>query len=115
MARTVEQVFADHVALVNRGEISPILDHYAEDVVILTSQGPLKGHEGVNTLFTMAFTMLPTAEVTIKSKIAEGDTLLVWWSATSPAGRIDDGVDTIVVSDGLIKLQSTSFTPDLNG
>jgi ketosteroid isomerase-like protein len=111
MARTVEQVFADHVALVNRGEIPPILDHYTEDAVILTSQGPLKGHEGVNTLFTM----LPTAEVTIKSTVSEGDTLLAWWSATSPAGRIEDGVDTIVVSDGLIKLQSTSFTPDLNG
>ena len=59
--------------------------------------------------------MLPEADVTIKSTVADGDTLLVWWGAVSPAGRIDDGVDTIVVSDGLIKLQTTSFTPALNG
>ena len=36
------------------------------------------------------------------------------WTAESPAGRIDDGVDTFVCEDGLIKLQSASFTVQLN-
>jgi ketosteroid isomerase-like protein len=114
MSRTPEEVFADHVARVNGGEISAILDDYSGDVVILTAQGPLTGHPGVRTLFTMAFTMLPEAEVTVRSLVSSGDTLLVWWSAASPAGRIEDGVDTIVVSDGLITFQTTSFTPVLS-
>ena len=115
MARTPEEVFTDHVALVNRGELSPVLDDYAEDAVLLTAQGPLKGHAGVEAFFTQAFTMFPSAVVTIKSTVWDGDALLVWWDVDSPGGKVDDGVDTILISDGLIKLQTTSFTPQLNG
>jgi hypothetical protein len=34
----------------------------------------------------------------------------VWWSAESSAGRIDDGIDTFVIEDGLIVLQTPTFT-----
>src|SRR4051794_39815395 len=96
MARTPEEGFADHVALVNRGELPPILDDYAEDAILLTAQGALKGHPGVEAFFTQAFAMFPEAEVTIKATVWDGDALLVWWGVNSPAGHVDDGVDTIL-------------------
>ena len=39
-----------------------------------------------------------------------GDALLLRWTAASPQGRIDDGVDSFVFADGMIRLQTASFT-----
>ena len=104
----------DHLRAVNKGDVQAILEDYADDSVILTAQGALEGKTGVDAFFTQAFSLLPEAEVTATSTVVSGDAMLVRWTAESPAGRVDDGVDTFVVEDGLIKLQSSSFTPQLN-
>jgi hypothetical protein len=96
LTRSVEDALRDHLHAVNTGDVQAILEDYADDSVILTAQGALE------------------AKVSAKSTVMAGDALIVWWTAESPAGRVDDGVDTFVVEDGLIKLQSSSFTPQLN-
>jgi ketosteroid isomerase-like protein len=114
MARSAEEALRDHLRAVNAGDVQAILEDYADDAVILTAQGPLEGRPGVEAFFTQAFSLLPEAQVSAKSTVVAGDAMLVWWTAESPAGRIEDGVDTFVVGDGLITLQSSSFTPQLN-
>ena len=54
--------------------------------------------------------MLPGAQVAVKQTVAGENSLLVWWSAASSVGRIDDGIDTFVIEDGLIVLQTPIFT-----
>jgi ketosteroid isomerase-like protein len=114
LTRSVEDALRDHLHAVNTGDVQAILEDYADDSVILTAQGALEGKRGVEAFFTQAFSLLPEAKVSAKSTVMAGDALIVWWTAESPAGRVDDGVDTFVVEDGLIKLRSSSFTPQLN-
>jgi hypothetical protein len=111
---TPEDAYGAHLQAVNTGDLEAILKNYADDVVILTAQGPLEGRTGVEAFFKQAFLLLPQAQVSAKQVVSSGAALLVWWSAVSPAGRVDDGVDTFVFERGLIKLQTISFSPQLN-
>ena len=110
MTRSVEEVFRDHVDSVNSGDMQAILADYADDAQVLTAQGALKGKVGVESFFTQAFSLLPGAQIAVKQTVAGEHSLLVWWGADSSAGRIEDGVDTFVIEDGLIKLQTPTFT-----
>ena len=114
MTRSPEDVFSAHLNAVNSGDLPGILENYADDVVVLTAQGALEGKAGVEGFFKQAFSLLPQAQVSAKQVVSSGGALLVWWGAESPAGRVDDGVDTFVFEGGLIKLQSISFSPQLD-
>jgi catechol 2,3-dioxygenase-like lactoylglutathione lyase family enzyme len=114
MTRSPEGAYRAHLQAVNSGDLDGILQNYADDAVILTAQGPLEGRAGVEGFFKQAFSLLPKAQVSAKQVVYSGAALLVWWGAESPAGRVDDGVDTFLFERGLIKLQSISFTPQLS-
>lgn len=87
-----------------------ILADYADHAQVLTAQGALKGKSGVEAFFAQAFSLLPEVQLAVEQMVTGENCLLVWWSADSSAGRIDDGVDTYVVEDGLITLQTPTFT-----
>ena len=110
MTRSPQEVFADHLAALALRDVTAIGKDYAEDAQLLTSQGAVRGREEVEQFFRQALEMLPDVEFQIESKVFGGDALLVWWTATATAGRVDDGVDTLRFSDGLIRLQASSFT-----
>jgi ketosteroid isomerase-like protein len=110
MRRSAGDVFRDHLLAVNSGDMQTILKDYADHAQMLTAQGALKGRAGVEAFYTQAFSMLPGAQVAVKQTVAGENCLLVWWSAESSVGRIDDGIDTFVIEDGLIVLQTPTFT-----
>ena len=70
----------------------------------------MEGPSGVETFFTQALTALPGLELSPKSVVYARDVALLLWTATSTAGRVNDGVDTYVVEDGAIKYETVSFT-----
>lgn len=110
VGRSADDVFRDHIHAVNSGDIQTILGDYAEHAQMLTAQGALNGREGVEAFYTQAFSLLPGAQIAVNQIVAGQNSLLVWWSAESSAGRIDDGIDTFVIEDGLIVLQTPTFT-----
>ena len=110
MTRSPDDVFRDHVRAVNSGDLQAILAHYADNAEVLTAQGVLRGKAGVEAFFRQAFSMLPGAQIAVKQTVAGENSLLVWWTADSPTGRIDDGIDTFVIEDGLFILQTPTFT-----
>jgi hypothetical protein len=114
MTRSPEDTYRAHLQAVNTGDVEAILKNYADDVVVLTAQGPLAGRRGVEAFFNQAFSLLPQAQVSARQVVSSGSAMLVWWGAESPAGRVDDGLDTFVFESGLIKLQTISFSPQLN-
>lgn len=109
MVRTPQDVFAAHASALAAGDIDGILEDYSDEAVLLTADVPLRGHDAVRQFFTAALGALPEAEFTMGSTVFEGDVLLLLWSASSPQGKITDGVDTFVFSDGRIRLQTTVF------
>ena len=110
MGRSADDVFRDHLLAVNSGDMETILNDYADHAQMLTAQGALRGRAGVEAFYTQAFSLLPGAQVAVKHTVAGENTLLVWWAAESSAGHIDDGIDTFVFEDGLIVLQTPTFT-----
>lgn len=110
MGRSADDLFRDHLLAVNSGDMETILKDYADHAQMLTAQGALKGRAGVEAFYTQAFSLLPGAQLAVKHTVAGENSLLVWWSAESSAGRIDDGIDTFVIEDCLIVLQTPTFT-----
>lgn len=110
MTRSAQEVVEAHLAAVAEGDLVTILKNYRDDVVIVTPQGVLEGPSGVEAFFTQAFTALPGLKLSPKSIVCARDVALLLWTATSTAGRVNDGVDTFVVEDGAIKFETVSFT-----
>ena len=110
MTRSAQEVVEAHLAAVAKGDLVTILKDYRDDVVIVTPQGVLEGHSGVEAFFTQALTALPGLKLSPKSIVYARDVALLLWTATSTAGRVNDGVDTYVLEDGAIKFETVAFT-----
>ncbi|MFJ3306820.1 nuclear transport factor 2 family protein [Streptomyces sp. NPDC086549] len=108
-SRTPEQVFADHGRRLGTGDLDSISLNYAEDAVLITPTGVLHGRQGVKQVIGTLLADLPDADWQLKPQFA-GDVLFLEWSATSPNGRVEDGVDTFVFRDGLIHAQTIRYT-----
>ena len=44
------------------------------------------------------------------TQIFEGDLLFIEWNATSKSTKAEDGIDTFVFRDGLIRAQTVRYT-----
>jgi hypothetical protein len=110
MTRTAKDVFSHHWDALIHGDVPRVLEDYADDAVLLTTGGVFEGREDIGGWFSAAVNALPEAEWAFSSTVYSGDALLLHWTAVSPQGRIDNGVDTFVITDGKIRLQTVSFT-----
>jgi hypothetical protein len=53
---------------------------------------------------------VPNAAWELKTQIYEYDVLFLEWAAVSSATKVEDGIDTFVFSDGLIRVQTLRYT-----
>jgi hypothetical protein len=53
---------------------------------------------------------VPNAAWDLKTEIYEGDVLFLEWAATAATTKVEDGIDTFVFGDGLIRLQTVRYT-----
>jgi len=110
MTRSPQETLAAHFEAIASGDVERLLADYSEDAKILTGQGVLEGHSGVEEFFMLALRSLPGAQFAITDTTYSSDAALVHWTAGSDEGRIDDGVDTFVFEDGDIRLHTVHFT-----
>jgi ketosteroid isomerase-like protein len=110
MARTPQEVFAHHAQALGAGDLDGIVADYAEDAVIISPTGVLRGLDGVRTAFTQLLADLPNANWDLPTQIYEGDVLFLEWAADAGSTRADDGIDTFVFRDGLIQTQTLRYT-----
>jgi hypothetical protein len=110
MSRSPQEALKAHIEAVNSGSMKDILADYADEAVIITADGVAEGSAEVKGFFIGALQMLPHVAIDARLAVHNGDIALVHWSAASPAGKINDGVDTFVFKDGTIHVQKVSFT-----
>jgi ketosteroid isomerase-like protein len=110
VTRTPQDCFSNHGEALNAGDLPRLLEDYTEDAVLMTHDGVFEGRDAIGDFFSAALSALPDVKFTFGSATFAGDALLLRWSASSPQGRIDDAVDTFVFSDGMIRLQTASFS-----
>lgn len=110
MARTPQEVFQHHAEALGAGDLDAIVEDYADDAIFITPDGTLKGKNGVRQGFVKLLGDLPSASWEVPTTIFEGDVMLLEWRAESEATKADDGIDTFVFRDGLIRAQTVRYT-----
>jgi len=110
MGRTSQDVFEAHFAAVARGDIDAVVADFSPDAVVMTVGTAVRGHDAIRSFFTAALGAVSEPRFTLDSVLSEGDAVLVTWSLTSASARISGAVDTFVIADDKIRLQTTVFT-----
>jgi hypothetical protein len=110
MARTPQEVFEHHGQALVAGDLDGIVSDYADDAVFITPEGVLRGKEGVREGFVKLLADLPNADWELPTTLFEDDVLLLEWKAEAAKTKADDGIDTFVFRDGLIRIQTVRYT-----
>jgi uncharacterized protein (TIGR02246 family) len=110
MARTPEEVFAHHAEALGAGDLDGIAADYADDAVFITPAGVRDGLDGIREAFTELLGDVPNAAWELKTQIYVGDVLFLEWAADAAETFVEDGIDTFIFRDGLIRLQTVRYT-----
>ncbi len=110
MARTPEEVFHHHAEVLVAGDLEGIVSDYADDAIFITPDGVQLGKDGVRQGFVKLLGDLPNANWQVPTTLFEDDVLLIEWNAESEQTKADDGIDTFVFRDGLIRVQTVRYT-----
>ena len=110
MTRTPEEVFSHHAQALGAGDLDEIVADYADDAVFISPAGVKRGKDGIREAFTQLLADVPNAAWSLKTQIYEDDVLFLEWAADAGATKVDDGIDTFIFRDGLIRLQTVRYT-----
>jgi len=110
MARSPQEVFQHHAEALGAGDLDGIVDDYTEDAVFITSAGVKRGKAGVREGFIQLLADVPNADWAVPTQIYDGDVLFIEWTATSAATKVEDGIDTFIFRDGMIRVQTVRYT-----
>lgn len=110
MTRTPEEVFQHHAQALGAGDLDEIVADYADDAVFITPAGIRRGKDGIRAAFTQLLADVPDAAWELKTQIYEDNVLFLEWAADAAATRVEDGIDTFVFRDGLIRVQTVRYT-----
>ncbi len=109
-SRAPQEVFQHHVEALGAEDLDGIVSDYADDALFITPDGALRGKEGVREGFEKLVGDLPGASWDLPTQIFEDDILLLEWKAESEKVKVEDGIDTFVFRDGLIRVQTVRYT-----
>ncbi|HEV7756979.1 MAG TPA: nuclear transport factor 2 family protein [Mycobacteriales bacterium] len=115
MARSPQEVFAHHGEALGTEDLDAIVSDYAEDAVVMTSEGVVRGRDGIREMFARLLAVVPQAAWDLRTTVFEGDVLFLEWAAAGGGNRIEDGVDTFLFDDGLIRVQTVHLTVQSGG
>jgi uncharacterized protein (TIGR02246 family) len=99
-----------HLEAWKRGDVPALLDDYADDAVMLSSQaGVLSGRGAIAAMYGPVFEgLFPPADTDLEvtAEIVVGDHALVHWTAKTSTIRTIGGFDAFTLRDGKIVAQS---------
>ena len=108
--RSPQEVFDHHAQALGAEDLEEIVADYSDDAIFITPSGVQHGKDGIRQAFTKLLSEVPQATWNLKTTIYEDDILFLEWGAEGGGNRIEDGVDTFVFRDGLIRGQTVRYT-----
>jgi hypothetical protein len=108
--RSPQEVFSHHAQALGAEDLDEIVADYSDDAVFITPAGVQRGKDGIRQAFTKLLGEVPQAAWDLKTTIYEDDILFLEWGAEGGGNRIQDGIDTFVFRDGLIRVQTVRYT-----
>jgi len=110
--RTTTEVIQDHLMKRLEGKVEEdIAENFSKDVILLSSFGTFRGHEGIKKSAEKLDRDMHGATFTYNHTQIEDDYALLEWSATLQDKSVTDGADSFVVKDGKIILQTVHYSP----
>jgi SnoaL-like domain len=108
--RTPQEVFGHHGQALGAADLDGIVADFSDDALFITPAGVKRGKEGVREGFVQLLADLPEAAWDLPTQIYADDVLLLEWKADGRTNRVEDGIDTFVFRDGLIRVQTVHYT-----
>ena len=109
MARTPQEIFEAHVNAIGAGDLDAIAADYAEDAVLVTPEGVVRGRDGIREVFAGLLGRIPDADWDIPTRHFVEDVLFIEWTAVAEKARAE-GVDTFVFAGDSIRAQTVRLT-----
>lgn len=88
-----------------------IKNNFSPDVIVLSSFGTFRGHDGIRKSAAKLDRDLGSAKFVYNHTQIEGDYAFLEWSANKGEEIVCDGADSFVVKDGKIVLQTVHYSP----
>ena len=109
MARTPEEVFAHHGQSLGAEDLEEIIADYADDAILVVQRKLYRGKDGAREVFTQLLSDVPQAEWELDQTFSD-DVLYLEWKATGGGRKVDNGIDTFIFKDGMIRVQTVVYT-----
>jgi len=105
---STKDILDHHLQSFAKGDLTGILSDYAPDAVLFTSDGLLRGRDGIRPLFQAMVAEFGKlgARFQMKWQLVEGDFAYILWTAETSENLYEMGTDTFVVRHGKIVAQS---------
>lgn len=110
MTRSPGEIIDHHAAALAAGDVDAVVADYAEDARFITTDGVVAGKTALKETFAAVLDQFPGFTLSVVNQVIDGDTVLLEWTADAREHTITGGVDTFLIRDGLIQLQTARFT-----
>lgn len=107
--RTPEEVFAHHGQALGAEDLDEIVSDYTDDAILVVQRQVYRGKEGARQVFTQLLSDVPQAQWELDTTFAD-DVLYLEWKATGGGRTVQDGIDTFIFQDGMIRVQTVVYT-----
>ncbi|MEZ0334228.1 MAG: nuclear transport factor 2 family protein [Gemmatimonadales bacterium] len=109
--RSTVEVFEDHLALAQEGELeADLIRNVATDIVLLTTYGVFRGYDWVRQAAALLERQIGRTTYTYRNRQCHGNHAFLEWSAETELGTIDDGADSYLIRDGRIQSMTIHYT-----
>lgn len=108
-SKHTEKTLLHHWRAFGAGDVEAIMSDYAKDAVLISADGPLKGHAQIRSMFEKVFVnMFPpnSTSLNLAKQIVEGEIAYILWSGSSSFCNAAFATDTFVMRDGKIVAQT---------
>jgi ketosteroid isomerase-like protein len=107
--RTPEEIFAHHGQALGAEDLEEIVADYSDDAILVVQKSVFRGKDGARQVFTQLLDDVPQAQWDLDTVFAD-DVLYLEWKATGGGRRVEDGIDTFIFRDGMIRVQTVVYT-----
>lgn len=107
MTKTPEQVLSHHMDALLKGDVEAVMQDYADDAVLITQNGIIKGTEALTKNFSTPSKILtPDTKLEIIDKKCVGNIAFIVWKAENDNFNVPIASDTFVIENGKILSQT---------
>jgi hypothetical protein len=106
--RTPEEVFAHHGQALGAEDLEEIVADYTDDAILVVQKQVYRGKDGARQVFTQLLGDVPQAAWELDPVFAD-DVLYLEWKAAGGGRKVEDGIDTFIFVDGMIRVQTVVY------